>query len=38
MFFMSAAFGSQLTLPDDSVIPSIDDYYTAVIAKVNIGE
>jgi hypothetical protein len=36
MFFMSSAFMSQLTLPDDGVVPAIDDYYTALIAKVNV--
>lgn len=37
MFFMSAAFMNQVTLPDASVVPALDDWYTAVIAKVNLG-
>jgi hypothetical protein len=36
MFYMTAAFRSQFTLPDDLPAPALDDYYTALIAKVNV--
>jgi hypothetical protein len=37
MFFMTAAFTTQLTLPDGVPVPALDDFYTALIAKVSIG-
>jgi len=37
MFFMTAAFENQLTLPDGAAVPALDSWYTALIAKVSIG-
>ena len=32
--FMTAAFMTQVTLPDGSAVPALDDWYAALIAKV----
>jgi hypothetical protein len=36
MFFMTAAFSTQLTLPDYHEVPALDDGTTALVAKVNV--
>ena len=33
-FFMTAAYTGQLTLPDGTVIPAVDNDWTSLIAKV----
>lgn len=37
MFFMTAAFNVQLTLPDGTIAQPVDDYYSALIAKVDVN-
>jgi hypothetical protein len=36
MFFMTASYNQELTLPDGSILQPVDDYYTYVVAKVNV--
>jgi hypothetical protein len=36
MVFMTSAFRNQLTLPDGEAAPALDDFYTALIAKVSL--